>query len=672
MKGSRELSRRVSEFLGPRGYFAGELPNYEHRPEQLTMAREVLCAFQEARFLIVEAGTGTGKTFAYLVPALLSGQKVVISSGTKNLQEQIFFKDMPSLARQFKFRTTLMKGRSNYLCWYRYKDFLREPMFPFRQDIRAFKSIEKWVTKTRTGDRAELPDLPDDYATWREISATSEQCLGSKCPDFKQCFITRMRQNAQESDILIVNHHLFFADLSVRERGFGEVIPRYRTVIFDEAHQLEDVATEYFGFQVSDFRIEGLARDMVRSLPAFIPGEPRRKSFHLDMEKVKNLSRVFFRAVAALADGRLAGDVRHEDEARRFLLEDDDLSGQIEKMGLDLCEALMDLGARFSGFADKDANAGNLKERSEKISSELAFILRRDDPDFVYWCETRPRSLLLRASPLEIGPTLQESLYTRVDTAVFTSATLATSQNNKWSFEYIKSRLGLDEMGSRVEELKLESSFDFQEQAVFYLPVSLPEPDDRRFISAAAKEMEELVKISRGRAFLLFTSFRNMYKVYEILSKRLDFPLLRQGQKPRTALLDEFRKTDCAVLFATASFWQGVDVIGPGLSLVVVDKLPFAPPSDPLVAARIARINELRGDAFLSYQVPAAVIALKQGLGRLIRSRNDFGILAVLDTRLRRRGYGRVFLASLPPMRITDNLDELSNFLKSKERSKRG
>jgi ATP-dependent DNA helicase DinG len=672
MKDSGELSRRISEFLGPRGYFAHKLPNYEHRPEQITMAREVLCAFQGARFLIVEAGTGTGKTFAYLVPALLSGQKVVISSGTKNLQEQIFFKDLPALARQFKFRATLMKGRSNYLCWYKYRNFLREPMFPFRKEIQAFKSIERWVTKTRTGDRAEIPDLPDDYATWREISATSEQCLGTKCPDFKQCFITRMRQEAQESDILIVNHHLFFADLSVRESGFGEVIPRYRTVIFDETHQLEDVATEYFGFQVSDFRIEDLARDMLRSLPVFIPDKPRQKGFQVELEKMRNLSKIFFRAVAALAGARLAADVRHEDEGRRFLLEDDDLSGQIKDQGLELCRALKDLSARLSGFADKDAVPANLKERSEKISKELAFILKKDNPDFVYWCETRPRSHLLRASPLEIGPTLQDSLYTRLDTAVFTSATLATSQNNKWSFEYIKSRLGLDDMGSRVEELKLESSFDFQDQTVLYLPLTLPEPDDRKFIEAAALEMEELVKISRGRAFLLFTSFRNMYKIYEILSKRLDFPLLRQGQSPRTVLLDEFRKTDCAVLFATASFWQGVDVIGPALSLVVVDKLPFAPPSDPLVAARITRINELRGNAFHSYQVPAAVIALKQGLGRLIRSRNDFGILAVLDTRIRRRGYGRVFLASLPAMRITDDLGELRDFFKGKERSRTG
>ncbi len=671
MKGPDELSRRISEFLGPRGYFARDLSSYEHRPEQVTMARESLRAFQEARFLLVEAGTGTGKTFAYLVPALLSGQKVVISSGTKNLQEQIFFKDLPALARHFRFRAVLMKGRSNYLCWYRYRNFIREPLFPFREEIDAFRHIEEWVTKTRTGDRAEIPNLPDEYAAWREISATSEQCLGSRCPDFKECFITRLRQDAQGTDIVIVNHHLFFADLSVRGGGHGEVIPRYRTVIFDEAHQLEETASEYFGFQVSDFRIEDLMRDVMKGLSSFIREPGELKAFRVEVDGIRELNRSFFKALAGLSERKVSPDSRDE-EGRRFLVKPEDLSGEITERGALLCEGLSDLGERLSAWSDADPAALNLQERSEKVSRELEFILCTDDPDFVYWCEARPRSFLIRASPLEIGPTLQENLYGEVDTAVFTSATLATARNGEWSFEYIKSRMGLDALEDRVDELHLGSSFDFRDQAVLYIPSKLPKPDSGRFAQSAAKEMEKLVKITNGRAFLLFTSFRNLNLCYRILSKRLDYPLLRQGDSPRTILLEDFRATDRAVLFATSSFWQGVDVIGPALSLVVIDKLPFAPPSDPLVAARIERINQMTGDAFRSYQLPAAVIALKQGLGRLVRSRNDFGILSVLDIRLRRRSYGKVFLQSLPEMTVTGEIKEVSEFFKARERSHGG
>jgi ATP-dependent DNA helicase DinG len=670
MKG-QGVSRRISEFLGPNGYFAKDLDNYEYRSEQVIMAKEMLRAFQDARFLMVEAGTGTGKTFADLIPAILSGQKVVITSGTKNLQEQIYFKDLPELSRHFDFKAALMKGRSNYLCWYKYRNFIREPLFPFREDINAFKSIEDWVIKTKTGDRAEVPDLPDDYATWREISATSEQCIGSQCPDFKECFITKMRQAAQEADIIIVNHYLFFADLCVRGGGFGEVIPRYRTVIFDEAHQLEEIATEYFGFQVSDFRVEDLIRDVLKGLNAFIRDPGELKGFKIGVDVLRTLSKNFFSGVSGLSRGRRSSD-SGDDGGNRFLLEEGDISEELEDKGFQLQEALKDFSSRFNPWMEKDVNAANFKERADKISRELRFILGRDDPDFVYWCETRPRSNLLRASPLEVGPTLQEDLYSQVDTAVFTSATLATSQKGQWSFDYIKSRLGLEEMGPRMEELKLDSSFDFKEQAVFYLPGSLPDPNDRDFAIAAAEEMEKLLNISRGRAFLLFTSFRNLRRCYEILERQLPFPLLRQGDKPRTALIEEFRETGNSVLFATASFWQGVDVIGPALSLVVIDKLPFAPPSDPLVSARISRIKQLEGDPFNSYQVPAAVIALKQGLGRLIRSSNDFGILAVLDSRLRKRRYGKVFIESLPQTSVTDDIEQVRKFFKSKEKENRG
>jgi ATP-dependent DNA helicase DinG len=643
------------------------------------MARVVADAFENGGVVLAEAGTGTGKTLAYLVPAILSGERVLISTGTKNLQEQIYFKDLPALGRalDISFTATYMKGRANYLCLHRLDQLVdgnalsrgSAPGATRALDSGVFLPIIKeWSGRTDTGDRAELEDFPEDLAFWNEISATAETCLGGECPRYDDCFVTRMRQRAAASDVVIVNHHLLCADASVRQNSFGEVIPPCSHAVIDEAHQLEDVATQYFGFNVSNYRLEELARDIER-LPA--TGESRRppQAVERAVERLRDSARDFF-AELALAHrgdrGRGAMGSR-EDRVRATegsLVEVQEAAAHLVG-ALALVEASLGLLAAtgHSNNAADDAGVGrergdgdldSLVRRAGALRDELRFLLRASDPDHVYFVEFRGRGVFLRASPIDVSTIVRELLLDRMRTTVLTSATLAVDGR----FDYIRDRLGI----RKAEEVRLPSEFDFARQTILYLPRRMPDPRSPEFAMAAGREVVELLRRSRGRAFVLFTSYATLREVQAIVEMALDYPIFVQGTVPRSLLLKRFRETPHSVLLATSSFWQGVDVVGDALSCVIVDKLPFASPADPITAARIDAIRERGGEPFGEYQVPLAILALQQGLGRLIRHRRDRGVLAVLDPRLRTKAYGRRFLASLPPAPAVQDLSRVEAF----------
>jgi ATP-dependent DNA helicase DinG len=612
------------------------------------MAIEVARALDDGGTLIAEAGTGTGKTMAYLVPAILSGQRVLVSTGTKNLQEQIFFKDLPALAAALPitFKASYMKGRANYLCLHRL-DQARASMTPGLLD-----SVAAWAERSETGDRAELDDLPDDSGIWPEIAATAETCLGSDCPQYQQCFVTRMRQRAAESDIVVVNHHLLCADAAIRDQSYGEVIPEFNHLVLDEAHQLEDVATQYFGIAVSNYRLDDLLRDS-EHVARVLAAHDRDGDLMRAVSRVSDHSRGFFGGIAMAR--RLRG--RFGEERLRVGPEwfgDVIHDGLALRTALDGLQAVMALAGRAAAGEEPNEDALTIARRAGELRDHLQFLLAASDPGFVYYVEMRGRGVFLRAAPIDVAEIVREHLLSRMRTTVLTSATLAVGG----SFAYVRSRLGIDE----ASELRVPSEFDFARQSLLYLPRRMPPPKSPDFADAAADQVRHILEQTRGRAFVLFTSYSMMHAVHETIMGRVDYPLFVQGTAPRTALLKQFRATPHAVLLATSAFWQGVDVAGEQLSCVVIDKLPFASPGDPITAARIEAITASGGDAFNEYQVPLAILAMLQGLGRLIRHRNDRGVLAVLDPRLRTMGYGRRFLESFPPAPISQDLADNGRF----------
>jgi ATP-dependent DNA helicase DinG len=668
------------------------MPEFEPRAGQIEMAAAVARTFEQGGVLLAEAGTGTGKTLAYLVPAILSRQRVLISTATKNLQEQIYFKDIPALreALGIPFTATYMKGRANYLCLHRL-DQLNEGMGPAVQDV-FLPMIRHWSSRTDTGDRAELADLPEDLAFWNEVSATAETCLGAECPRYDECFVTRMRQRAAESDVVIVNHHLLCADAAVRQHAFGEVIPACNHAILDEAHQLEDIATQYFGFNVSTYRLEELARDVEALVAGGVDDQATRDELAKAVERLRDRARVFFSDLtdAHRGDGERGrgGRVKSEERARataESLAQAGDAAAHLSG-ALDILQATLALVSvrptpdatddpdadgedrrtqprAALGAPDDDAGADTqaLARRAGTLRDELRFLLRGGDDEYVYFVEFRGRGVFLRASPIDVSSIIRELLLDRMQTTVLTSATLTIDG----TFEYVRGRLGI----RQATEIQLPSEFDFASQAILYLPPKMPDPRSDNFSVAAAREVIEILKRTEGRAFVLFTSYATMRAVQAIAEMALSYPILAQGTAPRSQLLKQFRATPHAVLFATSSFWQGVDVVGEALSCVIVDKLPFASPGDPITAARIDAIRARGGDPFGEYQVPLAILALQQGLGRLIRHRRDRGVLAVLDPRLRTKGYGRRFVASLPPAPVVYDLARVAAFLSQPSRS---
>jgi len=631
----------LDSIFGPRGWLARHHPNFEYRRGQLEMAEAVEAALENRQHLIVEAGTGTGKTLAYLVPIIRTGQRVVVSTGTKNLQEQVFFKDVPFLKKLFpEIRVTLMKGRQNYLCRQKLYDIEKQPVLSGMEEVDLYAQIKEWEKHTESGDRAEVPDLRDTSELWSRIDARGESCTGQKCKEFERCFITLMHQRAAESDILIVNHHLFFADLGLRQMEFAGLLPDYAAIVFDEAHAIEDVATQYFGIQVSNYRVEELARDTDATLRAKSLAGAEVSSAVADL---RHRAELFFELFPA-KDGRTAFHNREP-----FL----ETNRGAYSM---LLNALVRLASELGRLKDRPEEINNLARRAEELRRGIEFALETKERNFVYWWERRGRGVFLEVSPIDVSALMRERLFDKVPAIVLTSATLAVSG----TFDYLKTRLGVQNAKEKV----LESHFDFGEQALLYTPAHLPDPREPDFSRLASEEIVQILKATHGRAFVLFTSYQQMREIFERVRPRLRYPMLLQGTAPRTALLDRFRSTRNAVLFATSSFWQGVDVQGQQLSAVIIDRLPFAVPSDPVVAARIRMINEDGGNAFTEYQTPEAVIALKQGFGRLIRSETDRGVLAILDPRIVRKPYGRVFFESLPHYRRTDKLEEVKAFMR--------
>jgi ATP-dependent DNA helicase DinG len=662
------LAVAVDRAFAPGGSLAASLAGFEPREGQRAMAAAVAATLAEGGVLLVEAGTGTGKTLAYLVPAILRGERVLVSTGTKNLQEQIYFKDLPVLEQALgvPFKATCMKGRANYLCLHRF-EALRDdagvsgvatplPGFASAYDTRMFLTvIDAWAARTETGDRAEIADLPEDLPLWTEVAASAENCLGGECPRYQECFVTRMRQRAAESDVVIVNHHLLFADAALRRHAYGEVIPDCQHAVLDEAHQLEDVATQYFGVSVSTWALDDLAGDIER-WAARVLAQPQRGAVLDGLEHLRRHARRLFAALEA-------SRTRRDDRVR---LTSDTLDA-VGEMGADVVGTLDGLEGTLLLVHQQPGSGGEpmvqgpqaeelqaLARRAKQLRGDLRFLLRASDADYVYFLEVRGRGVFLRAAPIDVSQMVRESVLDRRTSTVLTSATLSVAG----SFEYVRSRLGI--AGAR--ELRLPSEFDYARQAILYLPRRMPHPKLPAFGEAAAREIVAILERTRGRAFVLFTSYAMLRLVQPIVEDGLEYPILVQGTAPRSLLLTRFRETPHAVLLATSSFWQGVDVMGEALSCVIVDKLPFASPGDPVTAARLEAIVARGGDPFAEYQVPLAILSLQQGLGRLLRHRLDRGILAVLDPRLRTMGYGRRFLESLPAAPITADPADIARF----------
>jgi ATP-dependent DNA helicase DinG len=709
----------LDELLGPGGALSRALPGYEARPAQLEMAGQVASALARGRALVVEAGTGTGKTLAYLLPAAKSGLKVVVSTATRTLQEQLAEKDVPLLRTLgVAAKVAFLKGRQNYLCLLRKEQFEQNPTFAVPGEAAHYEAIARWAQTTVDGDRAELRELPENAAVFRDLTSTSESCTGQKCPHYDACFVFRMRRRAGEADVVVVNHHLFFADLALRSSSAGDqgaaVLPRYDAVIFDEAHAVEEVATEHFGVSVSSHRVAELGRDVLKALGQ--PKAPQRPAARDLAQRLLREGGGFFELVHAarpaepeplrgrprrgrspLAGGPLAtaGEQRAGgggQRSERWALSDAMLApAEAERQAL--LELLRALGAALSGegasddlqllerrcgvvaadlglFAAAEAAGGTRIDRAGEYDQDSgadpdadAARAARAAPSLVRWAELRSATLFLHASPLDVARLLQDRLYDRIGPVVFTSATLAVGGD----LSFFERRIGLADADGPLfptDEAVLDSPFDYQKHAALYLPRGLPDPSDPSFAEAVSDELRALLPITYGRAFALFTSLRNMRAVHALVSPSLaalGLRVLLQGEKPRQELLRAFKERP-SVLFASQSFWEGVDVPGEALQLVVIDKLPFASPGEPLHAARIERLRALGEEPFSSYQLPQAALALKQGFGRLIRTATDRGVVAVLDPRMTQRGYGRTFVSTLPRCRILRDRAEVAAF----------
>ncbi len=638
-------------FWAPDGPLARVLSGFEQRPQQVVMARAVARALEDGRTLLVEAGTGTGKTLAYLVPAVFSGKKVIVSTGTKALQDQLASHDLPIIeaALDRTLDWCVMKGRDNYLCLYRH-DQMGEQTGLLGERRSPLEAVARWRETTETGDRAELTWLADDDPLWKSLSVTAEQCLGTACPQFEPCFLTRLKRRAARADVVIVNHALFFADLALGGRASGAILPHHTAVIFDEAHGLEDVAANHWGVTVSRFRLFDLLADLGRE-PIVAGGRLAESAWRRLLDELRVATERAFDALRAFQEAAGAGRSRWSPDA----------CDAGASAGLDLLDRLSAVGAQAREQAAHGPGWERLAERTGAMAADVRFLWRAEDPAYVFWVEPAAANLRLTASPLDVSGLLRDALFARETVCVLTSATLATGGH----YDYLRARLGID----HADEVVLQSPFDYATQTLLYIPVHLPRPRDPEFPRAASDEILRIAAASGGRAFLLFTSRRMLDLAYSLCASRLDCAVFKQGDAPRMTLIERFKAQTPSVLFATMGFWQGIDIEGDALSCVVLDKLPFAPPDDPLIQARLDALRRRGEDPFTAYQLPSAAMWLKQGMGRLIRSRRDRGAICVLDVRLLASRYGAYFLESLPPSPVTTRYEDVITFFSSEQRA---
>jgi ATP-dependent DNA helicase DinG len=630
----------VADVLGRDGLLARTLDGFSPRPQQLDFSQTVAQALERGETLIAEAGTGTGKTFAYLVPSLLSGLKVIVSTGTRNLQDQLYLRDLPRLrdAIGSAARVALLKGRANYLCIHRLENALQDSRGHSRTHLRWLLAVRDWSGRTRRGDISELAEVPEDAAIWPLVTSTADNCLGQACSAWNRCHLVEARRRAQEADIVVVNHHLLCADFAIRDDGFGELLPGADAFIIDEAHQLPEVASSFFGSTLSTRQILDLTRDTqveYQREAGDLPQVPER----LDgiARAARDLRLVFGEA---LRRGAWA-----EVEADRGIGE-----------ALELCRArLAALKEMLESIEGRGTGLDACLARCAKLEHQLAALLGPEQgSDEIRWFETHAQSLRLHSTPLDVADIFQAQMQRHPAAWIFTSATLAVGE----SFAHFQRQLGLDDAVTR----KWDSPFDYQRQALWFVPRGLPQPSDPGYTAAVVELVVPLVEASAGRAFLLFTSHRALNHAADLLAERVGFPLLVQGSAPKTELLQRFVAHGNALLLGTASFWEGVDVRGDALSLVIIDKLPFASPGDPVLQARLDAIRRGGGNPFMQFQVPQAAIALKQGAGRLIRDVSDRGVLVVCDPRLLKKGYGQTFLDAMPPFARTRDLEDVLAF----------
>lgn len=636
MKAFKQIPLPLINILGPDGLLAKSIVNYEYRPAQLHMAEMISEVMTEQKTALIEAGTGTGKTIAYLVPLITLNLRCVISTGTKNLQAQLVKKDIPLLEKIFarKIKAYSLKGRSNYICLRRWKQFLYHPGFYLPEIKNGINLIKKWLTDTKTGEKTELKWLSEDYPLWAEICSTTENCRGQKCKEYKQCFISKARQDAACADLVIVNHHLLMADCSLRQRAKVSAIPNYFRLIIDEAHMIEHIATEYFGLSLSNRRIQELIGDLRREITnARIDDGVINET----LEKLHRRSYALFESIPAPYE--------------RFTIDENIITDEVKDKLYSVINSLGDVSVHLEKLVRKSDLLTNCKRRTEEIKSTLDFISSYNDPGFVFWGERQGNLVSLKVSPIDISQQLSMHLFKPLKGIILTSATLSTNQK----FDYIKSRLGID----TDKELILKSHFDYKKQAIIFIPNDMPEPHMEGFQDALGPQIMRILRLTKGRALLLFTSYRNLNIVYQYLNKeKLGYSLLKQGDGPKEVLIENFCTDISSVLLATSSFWQGVDVPGEALSCVIIDKLPFSVPTDPITEARINWIKARGGEPFWEYQLPFAIITLKQGLGRLIRHRQDQGLLVILDPRICRKWYGRQILKDLPNCPIVRSFEE--------------
>ncbi|HSS46188.1 MAG TPA: ATP-dependent DNA helicase [Burkholderiales bacterium] len=635
----------LDSIFSDRGPLAQAVRDFRVRQGQLEMALAVADAIAGNSVLVAEAGTGTGKTFAYLAPALLSGGKVIISTGTKTLQDQLFNRDIPTVRAALKAPVTiaLLKGRANYICHYRLNQALNEGRFGSREDAGYLPPIAQYTRTSSSGDKSGLAEVPENAGVWPHVTSTRENCLGQECPNFQECFVMKARKEAQQADVVVVNHHLFFADVMLRDEGVAELLPACNTVIFDEAHQLPETASLFFGESISTAQILELARDT-------------------RTEGIANARDFTVLPEAASALDKAARDLRltvNEDNARLSQQSLQDISGF--KAALDgLCEKLDALTGLLESQAERGEGLRHCWQRGLELAAKIARWRDAEDTTQVRWGEVFAHSMQLNSTPLSIAEIFRKQVEGNARALIFTSATLSVNRD----FSHYQNEMGLHDAATA----SWDSPFEYEQQALLYLPQALPDPNSGEYTQAVIKAALPLIKASHGRAFLLFTSLRAMQEARTLLKEyfheaKLDYPLLVQGEGSRSELLERFRRLGNAVLVGSQSFWEGVDVRGPALSLVIIDKLPFAPPDDPVLAARIEQINRQGRNAFMEYQLPRAVITLKQGAGRLIRDETDRGVLMICDPRLLSKSYGRRIWRSLPPMRRTREETEAVDFL---------